>query len=330
MKVNEIRPLSLVEEQQAYIDSDISWLLSNKEDFKESNCPCCNSSNKSFKLQKNRFEYYDCLDCKTFYMSPRPTAVILKAFYSNSKNYEFWAQKMFPRTEKKRQNIFSKRVDLILEQLKIYNPHGNQLLEVGPGYGTFCNLLKQKKPSMKVKAVEPSKPLAEICKNSGIDVVNDTIENFSSSSNEKFDVIVCFEVIEHLSDPDSFLKSMRTLLNANGIIIFSCPNGLGFDVTLLQENSETIDHEHLNYFNPESVNLLLERAQLKEIETFTPGELDVSITRIANQKIKDLFENDKFLSNVFSRNNEKLDNMLQNLIKESKLSSNMFVIAKNL
>ncbi len=41
---------------------------------------------------------------------------------------------------------------------------------------------------------------------------------------DKFEVICCFQVIEHLADTESFLKNIRVLLTANGIFIVSTCN----------------------------------------------------------------------------------------------------------
>jgi SAM-dependent methyltransferase len=45
----------------------------------------------------------------------------------------------------------------------------------------------------------------------------------------RYDVIFCGEVIEHLFSPDALLRDLRTLLNAEGILILSTPN-LGYYV----------------------------------------------------------------------------------------------------
>jgi len=328
MKVNDIRPVDLVAEQQKHIDTDISWLLSRKKNYIEVNCPCCGSDDRVFKLQKNRFEFYNCKQCYTIYMSPRPTSDILKDFYSASKNYEFWAAQMFPRTETQRKHIFDARVNLVEELLEKHNPKAGSLLEIGPGYGTFCRLIKKRMPSFKITAVEPSAALAKVCRDTGINVKHDTVEEFSNKSSEKFDVIVCFEVIEHISEPLEMLISFHKLLNVNGIILFSCPNGLGFDVNILQEVSETIDHEHLNLFNPMTIHKLIERAQFQEIETLTPGELDVSIVRREYENKRTSLEENNFLKDFFSQKNQNTDKYFQEFLKKSKLSSNMLTVAK--
>lgn len=328
MNVNDIRPEDLVTKQQKHIDSDISWLLKKTDSYIDVECPCCGSDKRNFRMLKNRFQFYDCEECYTIYMSPRPTPEILKHFYSKSQNYKFWAEIMFPRTEAKRKYIFESRVVLVEKLLKQYNPKASCLLEVGPGYGTFCRLLKDRIPFLKIEAVEPSSSLAKICKDSGINVTQDSVEEFSLKSKNKFDVIVCFEVIEHISNPLKTLQSFHKLLNKNGIILFSCPNGLGFDIKILQEKSETIDHEHLNLFNPKAIHKLLERAHFQEVETLTPGELDVSIVKreFNNQKIT-LKENN-FLHDFFSQQNKNAEKYFQQFLKKAKLSSNMLTVAK--
>ncbi len=43
-------------------------------------------------------------------------------------------------------------------------------------------------------------------------------------STEKFDVIVSFETIEHISDPEAYLYSLKSVLDERGVVIISCPN----------------------------------------------------------------------------------------------------------
>ncbi|MBB2970320.1 class I SAM-dependent methyltransferase [Mesorhizobium sp. RMAD-H1] len=41
---------------------------------------------------------------------------------------------------------------------------------------------------------------------------------------KKFDVIACFETIEHLADATKFLKAIKSLAKRDGLIVISCPN----------------------------------------------------------------------------------------------------------
>lgn len=42
--------------------------------------------------------------------------------------------------------------------------------------------------------------------------------------NEKFDLVICSDVIEHLADPDALLAWLRRLLAPGGVIILSTPD----------------------------------------------------------------------------------------------------------
>ena len=76
---------------------------------------------------------------------------------------------------------------------------------------------------------------------------------------------------------------------------------MGFDIRLLKNKSDTIDHEHLNYFNPFSMSLLLKNCGYRVLEIFTPGKLDAELVR---KKILSgdfvLEKEDEFIKHVFS------------------------------
>jgi 2-polyprenyl-3-methyl-5-hydroxy-6-metoxy-1,4-benzoquinol methylase len=45
--------------------------------------------------------------------------------------------------------------------------------------------------------------------------------------NDKFDVIICSEVVEHINEPAPVIKSLKKLLKIDGILIVTVPNGYG-------------------------------------------------------------------------------------------------------
>lgn len=45
------------------------------------------------------------------------------------------------------------------------------------------------------------------------------------SRKERFDTVICFEVIEHLKDPQEFLKGLASIMTGLGPLIISTPNG---------------------------------------------------------------------------------------------------------
>ena len=325
-KEKNIRPDSLMKKADFFFKKDFKYLYSKKNTFIKVNCPACNSKKKVFLFKKNKFTYYSCLKCKTYYLNPRPNAKILQDFYRNSKLYEYWNDHIFPSTENVRnKKIFLPRVKKILEICKKFNVKKNKIIDIGAGYGTFCSIIKKFDFFKEVVAIEPSLSGAKRCLEKKIKTLNIPIEEASYIDLKNTNVFTLFEVIEHIQNPHSFLKKIKKFTNKNSLVIFTCPNGMGFDISFLGKKSEAIDHEHLNYFNPQSIYFLAKRSGYKVVQVITPGVLDVDILK--NKYISKMFTNvNNFFLQVFD-DEQKIKNLQTFLIK-NKLSSNMWVVLK--
>ena len=276
----QIRPKKLLNKIQKYIQSDIKYLISNSKKFIKVSCPACqNKKNKKY-ITKNSFKYLICEKCYTFFLSPRPNKNLLEKFYKQSAVYNFFNNYIFPLTEKNRsKKIVLPRIKKIIELSKKYNLKKPSIMEVGAGFGTFCDFANKSKYFSSVLAVEPSPSGAANCKK-------------------------------------------------KSFIILTCPNGMGFDIQLLKEKSDSIDHEHINYFNPSSIKKLFKGCGYKVLEVFTPGQLDVDIVRnkILNKKFT--LDNNPFYEDIIIKNYETKGFNFQKFLIENNLSSNMWVVAQ--
>lgn len=328
-KEEDIRPNKFLADQEVCILKDIGYLLSKVDSFVEINCPACNSNSFVSKYKKMGFNYVECKICKTIYTNPRPTTNILDDFYSNSYNYDYWNKYIFPASEKiRREKIFKPRVDKIIDLCDKYSISKNSLLEVGSGFGTFCEEVLGRGIFKRVIGVEPTSFLAETSRNKGITIIEKSIENINLNEDDKFEVIVNFEVIEHLFSPTDFILQCNKLLKPNGLFVATCPNGQGFDILTLGEISNTIDHEHLNYFNTKSLSHLLDRNGFDVLEVSTPGILDVDIVRNAVISGKYTLSGQPFLQEVLMNDDEKKLTYFQSYLIKNNLSSNMWIVAK--
>ena len=327
-KEKDIRPFYLAKKADIYLKKDLNYLYSKKSSFVKANCPACNSKKKIFLFRKNKFSYYTCIKCGTYYLSPRPNNKTLNEFYKNSKLYEFWNNNIFPATEKVRsKKIFKPRVKKILEICKKYKVNRQKIIDIGAGYGTFCSIMKKTYFFKEVIALEPNIDGAKKCIEKKISTLNLPIEKAKQININKVSVFTLFEVIEHLYSPYNFLKKIKKFTNKKTLIIFTCPNGMGFDISFLGKKSGAIDHEHLNYFNPKSIEFLAKRAGFKVMDVITPGVLDVDILR--NRYRSNAFKTKNyFLTQVFE--DEKKIKNLQKFIIQNKLSSNMWVVLKKI
>jgi SAM-dependent methyltransferase len=253
----------------------------------------------------------------------------LEWFYRGSPNYAYWNKVIFPASERARhEKIFVPRVDRLLELCRKYSVGGDALLEVGSGFGTFCAELKSRDAFSRVVALEPTPDLAQTCRDRGLEVLECPVESLAAGHTGSFDVVASFEVIEHLFSPFDFVRNMTGVLKPGGLLVVTCPNGRGFDVATLGAASNTVDHEHLNYFSPDSLAGLLRRCGLEVLESFTPGMLDAELVR--NKILADEFDvsTQPFLSEVLIHDWDRLGAAFQQFLASNGLSSNMWVVAR--
>jgi len=329
MKEDEIRAPELLEEHDKLYLKDMDSLASKSKDFVKVTCPACNADEYGKEFDKFGFNFDRCKKCNTLFVNPRASLEILNDYYNTSTYYKFWAEKIFPASEKaRREKIFAPRVDRIIELCGLNNIAMNCLIEVGAGFGTFCQELKSRNLFKRIIAIESVPDLADKCKEHGLEeVIESGIENISLEE-ESADVIVSFEVIEHLFSPYDFLIKCQKLLKPGGLLVLTCPNVSGFDLTILREKTHTFDGEHINYFNPYSLGLLLKRCGFDVIETKTPGKLDAEIVRkkILNKEF-DVSEQ-PFLKEVLIDRWEEVGSNFQEFLADNMLSSHLLIVGK--
>jgi 2-polyprenyl-3-methyl-5-hydroxy-6-metoxy-1,4-benzoquinol methylase len=327
-KENEIRPKDLMELKIPALEHDIKYLQDRIPIFIKVDCPACNSNKHLFWAEKMRFNYHQCNDCETIFMNPRADENTLGDFYKQSKNYDFWNQYIFPTTDKiRKEKIFKPRAQKTITFCEKYDiKSGGVLVEIGAAFGTYCEAIQELNFFKEIIAVEPTPGLAKTCRDKGFNTLEETIENLTFPEGSA-DVIANFEVLEHLGNPIKFIELCAKYLKSGGLFICTCPNGLGLGTLVLKEKAKVVDHEHVNYFNPKSLSLLLERCGLETLEVLTPGELDVDLLVNDYNENSALFENNEFVKNILT-SNEKVKNEFQTFLKNNLLSSHLWIIGK--
>lgn len=325
IKEEQIRPESIFNHylELARIDTINFFDQSEK---KEINCPGCNSEKITRSFTKYNFNYQECKNCQTLYVSPRPLKKYFDDYYIDSPSTEYWATTFYKVTEaSRREKLWKPKAKKVLDILSS-NKNSNSpraIIDIGGGYGTFVEEFKELDDSYQVLVIEPSKHLSKILQTKGFNVITKVIEEV-----EKFDIpnsenaFVSFELFEHLHDPRYFLKKIFELMKPGEKLIFTTLSSEGIDIKLLGENSKSVSPpHHLNFFNPYSIKLLTKEIGYIETEVFTPGELDMDI----------LTKNTKYIQNNYLKTLlENLDdsekNYIQNILKKYGYSSHMWTI----
>lgn len=138
------------------------------------------------------------------------------------------------------------------------------------------------------------------------------------------DMVVSFEVLEHLIDPSKFFKKVFTYLKPGGVLILTCPNGDSLEVNSLKENSAQLYFDHIRLYNPNSIEIILKNHNFINSRISTPGNLDVEILQESLQLINcnSLKSTLKFILENKERSKE-----FQNFLRDRMLSSHMRCIA---
>jgi len=329
LSLAEIRSDEFKVIQENAYKNDLVRLHKRLNEFVIVPCPACSGQRANFRFEKYKCKFLECDSCSTLFMSPRPTPNVMDDYYSNSENYAIWNKYIFPKSESsRREKICRPNLERIIKECRQQKFEKPVLLEIGPGFGTFSALAKESEFFCTVSVVERTPSMAEACRAKGLNVIESALEEVANDYTKTADVVVCFEVIEHVFSPLEFLNGISRTLKPGGLLMFTCPNGKGFDTEMLQELSPSVDTEHVNLLNPQSATLLLDRAGFEVVCVETPGRLDVELVRRALlAKEVDLTET-PFWKTLFLEKFDTLGSDFQRFLIEHKLSGNMRVIAR--
>lgn len=324
---NEIRPKDLMKLKEPALQHDKDFLRARCGSFIDVVCPACGSNHSMLYGKKEGFSYQECKDCQTIYMSPRADAKLMEEFYKQSENYAFWNKYIFPASDEvRREKIFKPRAIKTIEYCRRYAVTGT-ILEIGAAFGTYCESIRDQGYFDRIIAVEPTPGLAETCRQKGIETLEQTVETLKIDASS-IDVLTSFEVIEHLFSPRAFIDSAVKFLKPGGLFICTCPNAKSVGGLVLRERASMFDHEHVNYFNPHSLGLLLEKCGFEVLEVSTPGELDVELLDTAYQSHSEWFENQDFFRHFLETTSDEGKKAFQSFLKSQKLSSHMWIVGR--
>jgi 2-polyprenyl-3-methyl-5-hydroxy-6-metoxy-1,4-benzoquinol methylase len=152
------------------------------------------------------------------------------------------------------------------------NIKNKKIIDIGCGNGYLGKALKEKKAIVH-----------------GCDISNDAVSQakkeldrafqFDASSNnfeeieEKYDIIISTELIEHLLEPEKFLENLKKILKPDGFIVLTTPNFLMWSNRIKMflgkfEYRETgfWDRGHIHFFTYYSLKKVLKNLGYKIVE----------------------------------------------------------------
>jgi SAM-dependent methyltransferase len=328
MKESDIRDQDIFDEYIRLVTKDIKNFFEPSL-FDLINCPACGGGYKDLKneFEKNGFTFVTCKKCGTLFTNPRPTVEQINQFYAKSDSGKFFTEHFFmPFAEARREKIFQPRVKRIIKMFPQYSK--GRIGDIGAGHGIFLEELQKKWSEADLIAIEPSQDMIKICNEKKLHTINKMFEDIEIMEEERFDLLCSFELFEHLCGPKTFLEKCNSVLKPNGHLFMTTLSGKGFDIQILWKHHKNVNPPvHLNFFNPGSVQILLERCGFSIVEITTPGKLDWDIVESSSKRGESKL--DRFWNQVINAE-EGTKNELQDWISRNRFSSHMQIVAKKI
>lgn len=177
-------------------------------------CNYCGCDESIFYLETgdNRFHgrplrLVKCPGCDLIYASPRPTTESFIRIYGSS-----WAESSH-RFKAERKGVVGWHWKLI-EKAMEYQPDAETLFDVGTGSGTV--LIAGRRMGLRVAGNDLNRYSCNWLKGEGYTVFN--VPTNTLELDERFDLITCFDYIEHTNTPYDDLQWIATHLEEGGIL----------------------------------------------------------------------------------------------------------------
>lgn len=200
-------------------------------------------------------EFFQCNNCKLIFLSPLLNNQELSDFYTSYHANENAVTK----TKKK-----IKRASRRIKTLK-YKSNANNFLDVGCNVGTAveaarCLGLNATGIEIDASAIDIAKKQFTECT-----FINISVEQHSKSK-EKYDLVYCSEVIEHVPNPLSFANALYNLLKPGGLLFITTPDSghLLRPKDFISWN-EVKPPEHIFWYNKKSIKRLLLNAGFNQV-----------------------------------------------------------------
>lgn len=154
--------------------------------------------------------------------------------------------------------------------LEVFKPEKGSLLEIGSGTGEF--LFSAQSAGWAVTGIEPSPRASQFAADElKVNIINGIWELNRFST--KFDVIVFWHVLEHITRPKQFLLEVSSILKEEGLIFFSLPNKNSFTNQVMGKLSPLYtEKDHVAHYSPRNLSLLIEQANLQIVSMFSRQE----------------------------------------------------------
>ncbi len=194
-----------------------------------------------------------CLKCSHIFYDKKLNYKDLQKIYSND---YFFGQEYINYINDRKQ--VEKNANIRINSIKKYvkNIKTKNLLEIGSAFGFFLNVAKRKFRNLEGYEINSD----------AVDYARDYFklqiykENFITKEfkNKKYDIFCLFDVIEHLNNPDQYIKKIYEISSKDSYIFITTGDIDSFTAKIFGKNWRLIHPpSHVHYFSKKTIEILL-------------------------------------------------------------------------
>jgi 2-polyprenyl-3-methyl-5-hydroxy-6-metoxy-1,4-benzoquinol methylase len=237
---------------------DQSWPNGGLEQV--NTCPFCSSSSRklayadvqdwSFNCAPGKWSYWDCNNCKSLYLDPRPTQSTIGSAYA--KYYTHTNIASTPLTSKLKTRLRNECLSQLLKanieprlhmpkvlnglisiiSNKVTPPFGwkelvnlpkGRFIDVGCGAGLTVSIANQL--GWQAMGLEIDPAAVSEAQRSGLNILEGTYTQLAQYPHQ-FDCIMSSHVLEHVHDPLDMLDKFKMALKPGGLLLLTLPNSI--------------------------------------------------------------------------------------------------------
>lgn len=211
------------------------------------------------------FQIVECAKCGHLYQNPRPTQTAITAYYPS--HYQPFWRAVDDASHGWQRALGHWRWRTRCRQVTRLRQSG-RLLDVGASTGVFLSEMKRY-GQWEVAGVELSAEAAQYARDRlALEVFVGQLDD-APWPNESFDVVTCWDVLEHLPQPRAALIKMQALLKEQGDLVLSVPNGNSLDARLFGRYWIGLDQpRHMSVFRLAGLTSLLESTGFEVVRAY--------------------------------------------------------------
>ena len=233
------------------VRSDISYVRDS--------CPLCESKDFGYIFTKQGFDHMLCNSCEMIFTLEVLKNEKISHLEEGTEGTSYGEYK----EDKTVNELDRKKFEIMFEQMEKYKKIKN-IFDIGSQSGTFLDWAKGK---YDVIGHEYHNALRSVATRKGHRVLNDKLETIKLD--REFDVITCWDYVDHMMDPKAIVKNLSKYLTKDGLFFYAINNADSLSVRILHKDSPLFagPHHTMNY-GIKQLNLLMKDYTLLYAESY--------------------------------------------------------------